>query len=104
LEVWFEEFDGGNNQLVVSSILVHAERGEFETVAGHIQNITEAEIVETRQSKLAVVLQTESTADAVRITSELRSFPGINGVEMVSHFFEDEVLGKDGPDGQADNS
>ena len=90
--------------MVVSSILVHAEQGQFEIVEGHIQNITEAEIVKTRQSKLAVVLQTESTADAVRITSDLRSFPGINGVELVSHFFEDEVLDKEGIDGQEEIS
>ena len=45
----------------------------------------------------AVVLETESTDAAAMLTEQIRSVEGVTGVELVAHFFEEEVLGDASP-------
>ena len=78
-----------NNQ-VVSSILVHADAANFATVQKKIAAVPQMEIIETAENKLAVVLETESTEYAVGLCEDIRSLEGVSGVEIISHFFENE--------------
>jgi len=78
-----------NNQ-VVSSILVHADAENFAMVKEKIASVPQMEIVETAENKLAVVLDTESTEYAVGLCEDIRRLDGVSGVEIISHFFEDE--------------
>ncbi len=76
---------------VVSSILVHAEAKDFATVEKKIASVPQMEIIETAENKLAVVLETESTEYAVGLWEDIRRLDGVTGVEIISHFFEDEI-------------
>ncbi len=78
-----------NNQ-VVSSILVHADAANFTTVRDKIASVPQMEIVETAENKLAVVLETLSTEYAVGLCEDIRRLEGVSGVEIISHFFEEE--------------
>ncbi len=75
---------------VVSSILVHADADNFTQVKEKIASVPQMEIIETAENKLAVVLETESTEYAVGLCEDIRSLKGVSGVEIISHFFEDE--------------
>ncbi len=79
-----------NNQ-VISSILVHADEGNFAVVQEKIASVPQMEIIETAENKLAVVLETESTEYAVGLCEDIRALEGVTGVEIITHFFEDEV-------------
>ncbi len=66
----------------------------YESVKEEIKLIPEAEIVFTKESKLAVVLETETTDLAAGIAEEIRIMVGVLSLELVAHFFEDEVIGE----------
>ena len=78
-----------NNQ-VVSSILVHANAENFDTIQKKIALVPQMEIIDTAENKLAVVLETVSTEYAVGLCEDIRALEGVNGVEIISHFFEEE--------------
>ncbi len=75
---------------VVSSILVHADADNFAIVKEKIALVPQMEIIETDENKLAVVLETVSTEYAVGLCEDIRRLEGVSGVEIISHFFEDE--------------
>jgi len=77
--------------LVISSLVISSEPAEYESVCSSVEKIPGTEIVEKQNSKMAVVLETASTEEAVAVTSEVRTLPGVISVELISHFFEDEV-------------
>lgn len=86
-----QEHDPGG-PVVISSLVVHA-RADFAGAVGEaIRALDTAEIVRTHGHKFAVVLETASTEDAAELTERIRNTAGVTGVELVAHFFEDEVL------------
>jgi len=76
---------------VVSSILVHTEARDFTKVQEKIASVPQMEIIETAENKLAVVLETVSTEYAVGLCEDIRALNGVTGVEIISHFFENET-------------
>ena len=81
---------------VISSLVVHTRSEDGNGVADAIRALDSAEIVKAIDNKLAVVLETKTTEDAAALTERIQSTEGVTGIELVAHFFEDEVLG--GPD------
>ncbi|KAA3596783.1 MAG: hypothetical protein DWQ06_14650 [Calditrichaeota bacterium] len=79
--------------MVISSIVMNCYPPFYESVKEQIKLIPEAEIVFTKESKLAVVLETETTDLAAGIAEEIRVMVGVLSLELVAHFFEDEVIG-----------
>lgn len=76
--------------MITSSLVIHARPNEFNSVKNMLSENTQIEIVDSMENKIAVVLETESTADAVNITNDIRAAVGVAGVQIASHFFEDE--------------
>ncbi len=76
--------------MVISSLVISSSPTAFDAVCDSIGKMPKIEIVEKQDSKLAIVLETDSTEEAVTIASEIQSLDGILNVELVSHFFEDE--------------
>ena len=89
-----EQESGG--PVVVSSLVVHTHNGQTEAVCESIRELDAVEIVRVHGNKFAVVLETASTGDAATLTERIRGTGGVTGIELVAHFFEDEVL--DSPD------
>jgi nitrate reductase NapAB chaperone NapD len=77
--------------MVVSSFLVTSEPNHFDSVRQQLSDTSGVEITKTEGCKFAVVLDTESTSHATDICKDIRSWPGVVGLAMVSHFFEDEA-------------
>ena len=77
---------------VISSIVVSARPGEYGSVCKAIEALPWATVVTERNFKLAVVLETESTDSSAALAEKIRSIEGVAGVELVAHFFEEEVL------------
>jgi len=78
--------------VVISSLVVHTHNGQTEAVGESIRALDAAEIVKASGNKYAVVLETASTEDAAELTERIRATVGVTGIELVAHFFEDEVL------------
>jgi len=90
-----QEQDPGG-PVVISSLVVHTRGGHTDAVGGAIRALDNAEIVKSSGHKFAVVLETASTEDAAALTERIQTTEGVTGIELVAHFFEDEVL--DSPD------
>jgi len=82
-----QEQDPGG-PVVISSLVVHTRGSHTDAVGGAI--------VKSSGHKFAVVLETASTEDAAALTERIQTTEGVTGIELVAHFFEDEVL--DSPD------
>ena len=78
--------------VVISSLVVDTRGGSTDAVGEAIRALDSAEIVEASGHKFAVVLETASTEDAADLTEKIRATEGVTGIELVAHFFEDEVL------------
>lgn len=87
-----EHESGPDRPVVISSLVVHTHNGQTEHVGESIRALEAAEIVRVHGNKFAVVLETASTEDAAALTERIRSTGGVTGIELVAHFFEDEVL------------
>ncbi|MFQ5602429.1 MAG: chaperone NapD [bacterium] len=77
--------------MVIASLLIHCRSEFLENVIAEIQGQPGIEIVDHRHSKIALVLETETTEQAVAISDEIRATPGVSNLELLAHFFEDEV-------------
>lgn len=83
---------GQNDNYVVSSLIVLTDREHTTRIEAAVQSL-EGAAVETRlHHKLAVVLETSSSESAADLTERIRSMEGVTAVDLVAHFFEDEVL------------
>ena len=80
------------DKYVVSSLVVQARRADSAEVEAAILSMDGASIAEKIDNKFAVVLETESTDSAAGLTERIRAIDGVTGVELVAHFFEEEVL------------
>ncbi len=78
--------------MVISSLVIHCSAAQFAFVKNKICKMEHIDIVETHASKLAVVLETENTEDAVLLSDTIRGLDGVIDMELVAHFFEEEVL------------
>jgi len=78
--------------MITSSLVIHSKPNEFETVKNKLSENVQIEIIDSMENKIAVVLETESTEEAVNITNYIRTLEGVAGLEVASHFFEDESL------------
>jgi nitrate reductase NapAB chaperone NapD len=83
------------NKYVVSSLVVHTRQDGTADVARAISALEGATVAEEYHHTFAVVLETTSTESAADLTERIRSIDGVTGVELVAHFFEEEVLDED---------
>ncbi len=79
--------------MVISSLLIKSDCDSPEVLAAVMNAIEGVEVTETREKNFAIVLETESTQEAVAITARLEALPGVVNLQLVSHFFEDEADG-----------
>jgi len=77
--------------MVISSLVIHCSPSHFAEVKEHLETMPNVEVVESRDAKLAVVLDTESTDEAVVLGEHITLMPGVIDLELVAHFFEDEL-------------
>ena len=80
--------------MVISSWVIHSSESLFETIKARVIAIPNIEIVDDREFKLATVIETESTEEAADLADRVRAMEGVTALDIVSHFFEDEVLDK----------
>lgn len=80
-----------NDVVVVSSLVVHCRTAHTPDVEDAIQTLAGTTIAMTKDDKLAVVLETNSTESALLLADRIRSLAGVTSVELVAHFFEEEV-------------
>ncbi len=78
--------------MVTSSLLIQAASNAVASVQKQIDTFEGIEIVRAMDCRMAVVLESESTREAAAQAEALRSLDGVQGVELVSHFFEDEAF------------
>jgi len=78
--------------MVISSWVIHSSESLFETIKAGIIAMPNIEIVDEREFKLATVIETESTDEAADLADRVRAMQGVSALDIVSHFFEDEVL------------
>jgi len=83
--------DSSNDKLIVSSVVVHAKTDECSEIRKTIESMPGANIAAGHDSKLAVVLETDSTESAAALAENIRSIKGVTSVQLVAHFFEDET-------------
>lgn len=82
-----------DDDVVVASIVVHARPGRASDVREDVCALRGASVVMEHEHKLAVVLETQTTESAADMTERIRAIDGVTGVELVAHFFEEEVQG-----------
>ena len=80
--------------MVISSWVIHSSELLFEKIKTDLSTIPNIEITDEREFKLATVVETETTEDAAGLANQVREMKGVIGLDIVSHFFEDEVLDK----------
>jgi nitrate reductase NapAB chaperone NapD len=85
------ERDSSNDNLIVSSIVVHTKTDEYSEICKTIESMPGANVAAGHDSKLAVVLETDSTESAADLAENIRSIEGVTSVQLVAHFFEDET-------------
>jgi len=78
--------------MITSSLVIHAKSEVFDNVKNKLAEYEHIEVIDSIENKIAVVLETKSTEDAVNISNYIRSMDGVSGLEVTSHFFEDESL------------
>ncbi len=78
--------------MVIASIVVNCTSDQFEEIKKWIGKKNELEIVQTMDQKIAVVIEADSTESVAVISEEINSLNGVTSVEIVSHFFEDEIF------------
>ena len=83
--------DSSNNKVIVSSIVVDTKPDECAEIRKTIESMPEANVAAGHESKLAVVLETDSTESAASLAENIRSIKGVTSVQLVAHFFEDET-------------
>lgn len=81
------------DRVVVSSLVVRTRRGCSAPVAEAIGGCDGAAVVSKRPDGLAVVLEAGSTPELAAATDRIRAITGVTGVELVVHFFEEEIPG-----------
>ncbi|MCK5126062.1 MAG: chaperone NapD [candidate division Zixibacteria bacterium] len=80
--------------MVISSWVIHSSESLFDKIKTNLTAIPNIEITDEQDFKLAAVIETKSTAEAADLASHVRGMEGVNGLDIVSHFFEDETLDK----------
>jgi nitrate reductase NapAB chaperone NapD len=84
---------GPDDIIVVASLVVHARPEHAREVRKDVCSLHGASVVMAHENKFAVVLETESTESAADMTERIRTMNGVTSVELVAHFFEEEVQG-----------
>ncbi len=79
------------DKVVFSSIIVQSRSDRSQTVEQAILDCEGATIATKQDHKFAVVLEAVSSQELVSKTEMIRSIDGVTGVELVAHFFEEEV-------------
>jgi nitrate reductase NapAB chaperone NapD len=77
--------------VVCSSLVVHCDPERLTPAVASLKEIACVDVVTSRDHKVAIVMETESTEEAVRVAREIESLDGVKRLELVSHFFEDEA-------------
>ncbi len=78
--------------MVISSWVIHSSDSFLEEIKSKLAVISNIEVTEEREFKLAVVIETTTTEEAADLANQVRGFEGVTGLDIVSHFFEEEVL------------
>ncbi|GAW94043.1 chaperone NapD [Calderihabitans maritimus] len=83
--------------MVISGILVRVNPEDVQNVVSYLETIPGVSVHGVYEdSKIIVVLETETTEEAHRITShQMAGAEGVLGVYLAYCNFEDEVLGED---------
>jgi len=81
------------DKVVISSIVVQSRSDRSRFVEQAILDCDGATIASKQDHKFAVVLEAESSESLALKTELIRSIEGVTGVELVAHFFEEEVDG-----------
>lgn len=68
--------------------------GRTAKIREAMESLPGVTVATEHEHKFAVVLETDSTDSAAELTETIRSIEGVTGVELVAHFFEEEVLGE----------
>jgi nitrate reductase NapAB chaperone NapD len=87
--------------LVVSSLILSVVSTHLNNTLSRLESDCHIEVLESDEQRIAVLLETESTESAADLTREFSSWPGVSTVELVAHFFEDEILGLTAANAQA---
>ncbi|MCC7429751.1 chaperone NapD [bacterium] len=77
--------------MVISSLVIYCHSEFLDYVSEQIKTLPCVEIVGSHNSKFAVVIETETTEQSAELAEEIRLFTGVLSLELVTHFFEDEV-------------
>ncbi|UCH84441.1 MAG: chaperone NapD [Candidatus Latescibacterota bacterium] len=83
--------DPANDKSIISSIVVDTKPDACAEIRKTIESMPGADIAAGHESKLAVVLETDSSESAAALAEKIRSIKGVTGVQLVAHFFEDET-------------
>lgn len=77
--------------MVISSLVIRSKHELLSSVKAEIEKLPNTEVVEAVENKFAVVLETETTEAAADLANNIQSINGVTAVQLISHFFEDEV-------------
>lgn len=80
--------------MVYSSVLVSVESDKIFEIITELRNFKGVDVLDNKDGKVALVIESDNTEGLASIAEEIRQIENITGVEIISHFFEEEAFNK----------